>query len=85
LQNSYVDLSYGLGAEYQFASAPISLFGGWRHAEIDDLDSDADSINVAFATISTANPARAQSLGREPAARRRSQPLCWPALSINSH
>ena len=43
----YVDtVSYGLGGEYQFASAPISLFGGWQHAEIDDLDSDADSINV---------------------------------------
>ena len=39
-------VSYGLGGEYQFASAPISLFGGWRHTEIDDLDSDADSINV---------------------------------------
>ncbi|WP_135212303.1 hypothetical protein [Vitreimonas flagellata] len=39
-------ISYGLGAEYQFASAPISLFGGWQHAEIDDADAEADSLSV---------------------------------------
>lgn len=39
-------VSYGLGAEYQFSSLPISIFGGWQHAEIDDLDSDADSLGI---------------------------------------
>lgn len=39
-------VSYGVGAEYQFASLPISIFGGWQHAEIDDLDADADSLGI---------------------------------------
>lgn len=39
-------LTYGLGAEYQFASAPISIFGGWQHAELDDADADADSLGI---------------------------------------
>jgi hypothetical protein len=39
-------VSYGLGAEYQFASAPFSVFGGWQHAEVDDIDSDSDSLGI---------------------------------------
>jgi hypothetical protein len=39
-------VSYGLGAEYLFASVPVSIFGGWQHAEIDDLDSDSDTLGV---------------------------------------
>jgi len=39
-------VTYGVGAEYQFASVPISLFGGWQHAEIDDADADADSLGI---------------------------------------
>lgn len=39
-------VSYGVGAEWQFASAPISIFGGWQHAEIDDFDADADTLGV---------------------------------------
>jgi hypothetical protein len=39
-------LSYGLGAEWQFASAPVSVFGGWQHADIDDFNSDADTLSI---------------------------------------
>jgi hypothetical protein len=39
-------VSYGVGAEYQFAGAPISVFGGWQHGEIDDADADADSLGI---------------------------------------
>ncbi len=39
-------VSYGVGGEFQFASLPISIFGGWQHAEIDDADADADSLGV---------------------------------------
>ena len=38
--------TFGLNAEWQFASAPISIFGGWQHVEIDDIDSDADTLGV---------------------------------------
>ena len=38
--------TYGLGAEYQFASAPISIFGGWQHIELDDADADADTLGL---------------------------------------
>jgi hypothetical protein len=36
----------GLGAEWQFASLPISIFGGYQHAELDDIDADSDSVGV---------------------------------------
>jgi hypothetical protein len=39
-------LNYGLGAEYQFSQAPISVFGGWQHADIDDFDSESDTLSV---------------------------------------
>jgi hypothetical protein len=39
-------VTYGLGAEWQLAAAPISFFGGWQHAEVDDIDSDADTLGV---------------------------------------
>ncbi|MGD9968080.1 MAG: hypothetical protein AB7T59_16290 [Hyphomonadaceae bacterium] len=39
-------MAYGLNAEWQFASAPVSLFGGWNHAEIDDFNSDADTLSI---------------------------------------
>jgi hypothetical protein len=39
-------LTYGLGAEYQFTSFPISVFGGWQHAEIDDIDADSDTLGI---------------------------------------
>jgi len=39
-------VTYGIGAEYQLASLPISIFGGWQHAEIDDIDSDADTLGI---------------------------------------
>jgi opacity protein-like surface antigen len=39
-------VTYGLGAEYQFASAPISIFGGWDHLSIDDVDTDQDTLSV---------------------------------------
>ncbi|MGQ0534072.1 MAG: hypothetical protein ACT4OF_15480 [Caulobacteraceae bacterium] len=39
-------LAYGLSGEWQFASAPISVFGGWQHADVDDADFDADTLSV---------------------------------------
>lgn len=36
----------GLGGEYQFASAPISVFGGYRHSEIDDVDVESDALTI---------------------------------------
>ena len=39
-------VSYGLGAEWQFASLPVSVFGGWQHAEIDDIDADSDTLGI---------------------------------------
>ena len=36
----------GLGGEYQFASAPISVFGGYRHSEIDDVDIESDALTI---------------------------------------
>lgn len=38
--------TYGVGAEYQFAAMPISVFGGWTHGEIDDVDVETDTLNV---------------------------------------
>lgn len=39
-------LNYGIGAEWQFASAPISIYGGWNHFDIDDFDTEADTLSV---------------------------------------
>lgn len=39
-------MTYGLGAEYQLASAPISIFGGWQHSELDETDADADTLGI---------------------------------------
>lgn len=39
-------VSYGVGAEYQFAAMPVSIFGGWEHAEIDDADAENDALTV---------------------------------------
>lgn len=36
----------GLGGEYQFVSAPISIFGGYRHSEIDDVNVESDALTV---------------------------------------
>jgi hypothetical protein len=38
--------TFGLGAEWQFASAPVSIFGGWQHSEIDDIDAEADTLGI---------------------------------------
>lgn len=39
-------ISAGVGAEYQFAALPISVFGGYAHSEVDDLDLDSDTLSV---------------------------------------
>ncbi len=39
--------TYGVGAEWGFASA-WSVFGGWQHAEVEDLDSDSDTLGVGI-------------------------------------
>lgn len=36
----------GLNAEYQFSALPISLFGGYSHGEVDDIDAEADALTV---------------------------------------
>jgi hypothetical protein len=38
--------SVGIGAEYQLASVPVSVFGGWQHSEIDDANLDFDTFGV---------------------------------------
>ena len=35
--------SYGVGAEYQLASVPVSIYGGWQQTELDVLGADDDS------------------------------------------
>jgi len=41
-------VSYGVGAEYQFAGAPISLFGGYNKTDYDSFDTDALSVGVRW-------------------------------------
>jgi hypothetical protein len=36
----------GLGAEYQFAGAPVSVFGGYQHAEFDNDGGDIDTFGI---------------------------------------
>lgn len=38
--------SLGAGGEYQFASVPVSVFGGYTHAEFDDADVSSDAFTV---------------------------------------
>lgn len=39
-------LTYGIGAEYQFTSLPISVYGGWNRFDISDFDTEADTLSV---------------------------------------
>jgi len=39
-------VTYGVGAEYQIAAMPFSIFGGYQHAEINDTDSDSETLSV---------------------------------------
>lgn len=41
-------MSYGLGGEYQFSGAPVSIALGYGHGEVDDLDIDVDSWSVGL-------------------------------------
>ncbi len=41
-------LTYGLGGEFQFAAAPISVGLGWNHLEFDEVDTEADTVTVAL-------------------------------------
>lgn len=38
--------SFGVGAEWQMAAAPISIFGGYQRAEIEDADVETDALSV---------------------------------------
>lgn len=38
----------GIDAEYQFASAPVSVRAGYRHSEFDDADADSDAFTVGI-------------------------------------
>ncbi len=40
--------SAGLGTEFQFSSAPISLFGGYTHTDFDGTDVDALTVGVRY-------------------------------------
>jgi hypothetical protein len=50
LENDFGDdadvISAGLGAEYQFASVPVSVFGGYAHSEVDDFDLSSDTLSI---------------------------------------
>jgi hypothetical protein len=37
-------VNYGVGAEYQLAAAPISVFGSWSRTDFDDVDVKADTL-----------------------------------------
>ncbi len=39
-------LTYGLGGEFQFAAAPVSIGLGWNHLEFDEVDTEADTLSV---------------------------------------
>lgn len=39
-------LTLGAGAEWQPGSMPFSIFAGYQHAEIDDLNADSDTFGV---------------------------------------
>jgi hypothetical protein len=38
--------TYGVGGEYQFSAVPISIGAGWTHAEVDDVDAEADALTL---------------------------------------
>ena len=38
--------TFGVEAEWQMESHPISIFAGYQHSEVDDADIDADSLGV---------------------------------------
>lgn len=40
--------NYGLGAEWQFASAPISIYGGWQQVDLDGSDSSSLGIGARW-------------------------------------
>lgn len=39
-------IAESIGAEYQFASVPVSVFGGYTHADVDDFDVDSDTLTI---------------------------------------
>jgi hypothetical protein len=40
--------SFGVGAEYQFAQMPVSLYGGWTTTDFDGFDVDAFTIGARW-------------------------------------
>lgn len=38
----------GIGAEYQFAGAPMSLFGGWQRSDFDPAEVDSFNLGVRY-------------------------------------
>jgi hypothetical protein len=38
--------SFGVGAEYQFAAAPVSVFGGLNRVDLDDVDVTIDTLSI---------------------------------------
>ncbi|HYD88770.1 MAG TPA: hypothetical protein VEA80_14945 [Vitreimonas sp.] len=41
-------IAYGLGGEYQFASFPVSLYGGWNTTDFDGFEVDALTLGVRY-------------------------------------
>lgn len=39
-------VALNLGAEYQFDAYPISVFGGYQRAEVDDFDVESDALTI---------------------------------------
>jgi hypothetical protein len=40
--------SAGLGAEYQTASSPFSIYGGYNHVKFDDVDVESDQFTIGL-------------------------------------
>jgi hypothetical protein len=37
---------FGVGGEYQFSGMPVSVFAGYTHSEIDDINLEVDSLSI---------------------------------------
>ena len=66
--------NFGVGAEWGFGTAPISIYGGWQHTELGDFETEIDTLSVGVRynwggnlferNRSGAGLARSGSLGR---------------------
>ena len=40
--------TYGVGGEYQINNSPVSVYGGWDRASMDDFDLDIDTFSLGL-------------------------------------